>query len=306
MPRARPRSPAASPRGPRRSAARRRAGDLGLEHEPRLQALPHVVETRARRRRSPRLTSNSTRPSPASRRNASRTEPREMPSWSASSPWARREPGASEPATIIERISSYARPTTDADASGRAECGPSRGSGMVDIRCSNVLSWRRPGRKWMMRPNDTGGCDRMSQADAGDASSGTLGKKNLDHDPRGRAGARDRAHVLGRPRARRRLAPGHRRRLERGAGSPARRARRGRDRVHDLALCPEVRRRGRCLRVPHARGAPVGRRPHVPASSSSVRSSSAAAASTSGSGSSPTTSGRPTSRTAARPGGCGA
>ena len=133
----------------------------------------------------------------------------------------------------------------------------------------------------------------MSQADVGDASSATLGKKNLSRLPRGRAGARDRSHVLGRPRPRRGLAPGHRRRLERGARSPARRARRGRDRVHDLALCPEVRRRGRCVRVPHARGAPVGRRAHVRHLLRRCALPRAAAASTSASGSSPTTSGRP-------------
>ena len=40
----------------------------------------------------------------------------------------------------------------------------------------------------------------------------------------------------------------------------ARRARRARDRIHDLALRPEVRRRRRGLRVPHPRRAPLGRR----------------------------------------------
>ena len=54
----------------------------------------------------------------------------------------------------------------------------------------------------------------------------------------------------------------HRRRLERGARRPARRPRRRRDRLHDLAVRPEVRRCGRCLRVPHARRPPLGRRPH--------------------------------------------
>ena len=79
-------------------------------------------------------------------------------------------------------------------------------------------------------------------------------------DARGRAGARDRADVLRRPHPRRCLAPRHRSRVECDPRRAARGARRARDRIHDLPLRQEVRRRRRGLRVPHARRPPVGRR----------------------------------------------
>ena len=85
--------------------AGREPGDLGLEREPRLEPLAHVVEADLGDEEAA-VDLELDEAVAASRRSASRTEPREIPSRSASSPWPRREPGASAPATISERISS--------------------------------------------------------------------------------------------------------------------------------------------------------------------------------------------------------
>ena len=56
--------------------------------------------------RKPRLGRNSASPSPVSRRSASRTGVREMPSCSASSTCPSRAPGGISPESIIARIRS--------------------------------------------------------------------------------------------------------------------------------------------------------------------------------------------------------
>ena len=114
------RRPRAGARRDRSSVAPlgREPRDGRLEEEARLEALEDAARGRRSATKKPRLTSNSTSPSPASRRSASRTEPREMPSASASSAWPIRAPGASRPSTIIARSSSYASPTTERTRSG--------------------------------------------------------------------------------------------------------------------------------------------------------------------------------------------
>ena len=132
----------------RRSAARsssvasrgREAGDLRA----RAGAAPRAARGRPRGRRSatkkPRFTSNSTSPSPASRRSASRTEPREMPSASASSAWPIRAPGASRPSTIIAPQLVVGE-TDDRPHPERARSGAHvRARSKVDIRCSNLYT----------------------------------------------------------------------------------------------------------------------------------------------------------------------
>ena len=100
----------------------------------------------------------------------------------------------------------------------------------------------------------------MSQASEGDGTTGTLGKKNLTT-----MHAVAQALAIG-PMFSVALILGGVSRPDIGAGWNAtlavlaRRARRARDRVHDLALRPEVRRRGRGLRVPDPRRPSLGRR----------------------------------------------
>ena len=130
---------------------------------------------------------------------------------------------------------------------------------MVDIRCSNVISCPRPGRKWTHASTRHGRVDRMSQAVGGRGRDRNARQEEPHHHARRRAGARDRPDVLGRAHARRGLAARHRRRLERDARRAPRRHRRARDRLHDLALRAEVRRRGCGLRVPHPRRPSLGR-----------------------------------------------
>ena len=247
------RSSPASPRGPRRSrrtaASRAISGSSASLASSRWRTSSRPTSAT----KNPRLTSKSTRPSPARRRNASRTEPREMPSRSASSPWARREPGASAPVDdqrpdlVVGEPDDRPHPER-ACLRGVVRAGTER---MVDIRCSNLITWPPRGRKWISARRRHQEADRMSQEATSRATLDRPARQEEPHhDPRGRSGARDRPDVLGRPHPRRRLAPRHRSRLERDARRLDRRPRRARDRLHDLALRSQVRRRRGGLRVP--------------------------------------------------------
>ena len=102
----------------------REARDLGLEAEPRFEPLTHVVE--------PCLGDEEPAvdlevDEPVSREPAERLADRAAGDTERVGELAlpRREPGARVPATISERISSYASPTTDRTRSGRAGWGSS-------------------------------------------------------------------------------------------------------------------------------------------------------------------------------------